>query len=175
MKTLWHVLGRTFVSISVFVIYLLVAQSCLTPCDPMDCSSPGSSVHGILQARILERVAIPFSRGSSDPGIEPRSPVMHTDSLPSEPPGKPRTRVTEPKHKYNANTLWKTPPAPGALMTHKAPTFTSPAQLSPFLPHTPHVVGVGWVGEGSPTIPHRLPPLLEVSKEADVRAQLLSS
>ena len=44
---------------------VLVAQSCPTLCDPMDCSPPGSSVHGILQARILERVAIPFSRGSS--------------------------------------------------------------------------------------------------------------
>ena len=39
----------------------LVAQSCLTLCDPMDCSPPGSSVHGILQARILEWVAIPCS------------------------------------------------------------------------------------------------------------------
>jgi len=50
---------------------LLVAQSCLTFCDPVspfvtqDCSPPGFSVHGILQARILEWVAIPFSRGSS--------------------------------------------------------------------------------------------------------------
>ena len=44
---------------------VLVAQSCPTVCDPMDCSPPGSSVHGILQARILEWVAIPFSRGSS--------------------------------------------------------------------------------------------------------------
>ena len=40
----------------------LVTQSCLTLCDPMDCNPPGSSVHGILQARILEWVAIPFSR-----------------------------------------------------------------------------------------------------------------
>ena len=44
-----------------------VAQSCPTPCDPMDCSPPGSSVHGILQARILEWVAMPSSRGSSQP------------------------------------------------------------------------------------------------------------
>ena len=43
------------------------AQLCLTLCDPMDCSLPGSSVHGILQARILEQVAISFSRGSSWP------------------------------------------------------------------------------------------------------------
>ena len=44
-----------------------VAQSCLTLCDPVDCSLPGSSVNGILQARILEWVAISFSRGSSHP------------------------------------------------------------------------------------------------------------
>ena len=45
--------------------WVLVAQSCLTLCNPMDCSPPGSSVHGIFQARILEWVGIPFSRGSS--------------------------------------------------------------------------------------------------------------
>ena len=45
----------------------LVAQSCLTLCDPRDCSLPGSSVHGILQARILDWVAISSSRGSSHP------------------------------------------------------------------------------------------------------------
>ena len=42
-----------------------VAQSCQTLCDPMDCSLPSSSVHGILQVRILEWVAITFSRGPS--------------------------------------------------------------------------------------------------------------
>ena len=46
----------------------LCAQSCLTPGDPLDCSPPGSSVHGILQARILEWVAISSSMGSSRPG-----------------------------------------------------------------------------------------------------------
>ena len=55
----------------------------------MDCSLPGSSVHGILKARILEWVAIPFSRGSSQPRIEPGSPALQADALPSEPPGKP--------------------------------------------------------------------------------------
>ena len=44
-----------------------VAQSYLTLCDPMDYSLPGSSVHGIFQARVLEWVAISFSRGSSQP------------------------------------------------------------------------------------------------------------
>ena len=42
-------------------------QSCLTLCNPMDCSPPGFSVHGVLQARIPEWVAMPFSRGSSEP------------------------------------------------------------------------------------------------------------
>ena len=55
----------------------------------MDCSLPDSSVHGIFKARILEWAAISFSRGSSQPGIEPRSPELQTDALPSEPPGKP--------------------------------------------------------------------------------------
>ena len=49
------------------MLCVLHAQLCPTLCDPMDCSPPGSSVHGILQARILEWVAIPFSRGSSQP------------------------------------------------------------------------------------------------------------
>ena len=44
-----------------------VAQSCPTLCDPIDCSPPGSSVHGIFQARMLEWVAISFSRGTSQP------------------------------------------------------------------------------------------------------------
>ena len=46
---------------------VLVAQSCLTLCDPTNCSLPGFSVHGILQAKILEWIAIPFSRGTSQP------------------------------------------------------------------------------------------------------------
>ena len=48
-------------------VCVLVTQPCLTLCNPMDCNRPGSSVHGILQARILEWVAMPFSRGSSQP------------------------------------------------------------------------------------------------------------
>ena len=54
----------------------------------MDFSLPGSSVHGILQAEILEWVAIPFSRESSWPGIEPWPPALQVDSLPSELWGK---------------------------------------------------------------------------------------
>ena len=48
-----------------------VAQSCPTLCDPVDCSPPGSSVHGILQARVLQRVVMPSSRESPNPGMNP--------------------------------------------------------------------------------------------------------
>ena len=58
----WHQVWVWMVSSVV-----LVAQSYPTLCNPMDCSLPGSSVHGILQARILEWIAIPLSRGSSQP------------------------------------------------------------------------------------------------------------
>ena len=68
-------------------VCVLVAQSCLTLSDPMDCSPPGSSVRGIFQARILEWVTL-LSRGSSPPGIEPRSPALQMDSLLSGLPGK---------------------------------------------------------------------------------------
>ena len=53
----------------------------LTLFNPMDCNPPGFSVHGILQARILEWVAIPFSRDLPEPGIELRSPILQADCL----------------------------------------------------------------------------------------------
>ena len=59
-------------------------QSCLTLCDPMNCSPPGSSVHGISQARILEWVAMPSSRGSSRPSDQtesPEAPALQVGSL----------------------------------------------------------------------------------------------
>ena len=79
---------------------VLVAQTCPTLCDPTDCKNrvlprertghrkhPGSSVHGVLQARILEWVAIPFFGGLPNPGPEPRSPALQVKagSLPAEP------------------------------------------------------------------------------------------
>ena len=66
------------------------AQPCLTLRGPVDCSPPGSSVPGILQARILEWGAMPSSRDLPDLGVEPRSPALQVDSLPAEPQGKPR-------------------------------------------------------------------------------------
>ena len=70
-----------------------VAQSCPTLCNPMDCSRPGSSVHGILQTRILEWVAISSSRGSSRPRYQTHiSCLLHwqASSLPLRLPGKPK-------------------------------------------------------------------------------------
>ena len=58
-----------------------VVQSCLTLSDPMDCSLPGSSVHGISQARILEWVAISFSRGSSQPTPTPQFKSINSSML----------------------------------------------------------------------------------------------
>jgi len=55
----------------------------------MDCSLPGPSVHGILQATILEWVAIPFSRDLPDPGIELKSSALAGGFFTAEPPGKP--------------------------------------------------------------------------------------
>ena len=71
-------------------VEVLVSWSCLALRDLMDCSLPGSSLHGILQARILEWVAIPSPGDLLDPRIDPESPALQADSLPSEPPGKPR-------------------------------------------------------------------------------------
>ena len=88
------VTSRSYYNKEVAIIF--VVQS-LSPvrlfCDPMDCSPPSSSVHRILQARILEWVAISFSRGLPHPGIEPislASPAQQTDFFTTEPPGKPK-------------------------------------------------------------------------------------
>ena len=58
------------------LVYGEFAQSCPTLCGPMDCSVPGSSVHGIFQAIVPEWIAISFSRDLPKPGIEPGSPTL---------------------------------------------------------------------------------------------------
>ena len=78
-----------------------VAQLCLTLCDPMDCSLPGSSIHGIFQGRVLEWVTVSFSRGSSWPRDRTRVsvsciaggflPIWATREVPPYPWGKPKT------------------------------------------------------------------------------------
>ena len=69
-------------------VCVLVTQSCPTLHDPMDCKLPGSSVHGVLQARGLEWVASSFFREFSWPRNWTQAPTLQADSLPSEPPGK---------------------------------------------------------------------------------------
>ena len=75
------------------IVKVKVAQSCLTVCDPIDCSLPGSSVHRILQAEILECIAFPFSRGSSQPKNQTQVSLTAGEgaepALPAEPPRKP--------------------------------------------------------------------------------------
>ena len=60
-----------------------------TLCNPTDRSTPGSSVHGILQARILERLPFPSPGDLPDPGVESGSLALQAEALPTEPPGKP--------------------------------------------------------------------------------------
>ena len=93
---------------------MLVTQSCLTLCHPMDCNPPDSSVHGIHQARILEWVAMPCSRGSSQPRDRTQSPALQADALPSEPPGKPlKLKVESLSRVQLLATPW--------TVTHQAP------------------------------------------------------
>ena len=78
-------------------------QLCLTLCNPMDCSPPGSSVHGILQARILQWVACPPSGDLPNPGIKPvslKSPTLVGRFFTTVLPGKPRILQKD---------LWKAP------------------------------------------------------------------
>ena len=85
----------------------LVTKSCLTLCDPMDCSPPGSSVHRISQARILERVAIFFSRQSSGPRDWTRiSCIGRQILLPLSHQGTPETNVQELDRGDGCKALW---------------------------------------------------------------------
>ena len=84
-----------------------VTQSCPTLCDPMDCNLPGSSIHGIFQARALEWLPLPSPGYLPNPGTEPRSPTLWADTLPSEPPGKPNLKICCKyiKNVYNFNAI----------------------------------------------------------------------
>ena len=70
-------------------VKVFIVQSCSIHCEPMNSSSPGFSVCGILLARIVQWVAIPSPGDPPNPGTELRSPSLQADSLPSEPPWKP--------------------------------------------------------------------------------------
>ena len=78
---------KKYTSIQYFLVHcwiVLVIQLCPILCDPIDWSQPGCSVHGILQARILDGLPFPPPGDLPNPGIESGSPVLQADSLPSE-------------------------------------------------------------------------------------------
>ena len=100
----------------------------------MDYSPPGSSVHGILQARILESVAISFTGDFPDPGMEPGSPALAGRLFTTEPPGKPICFLAEAKLK---KTGWWVPVCTGDLSwgwTAAPSPSSSPTPSSYLLP-----------------------------------------
>ena len=122
---------------------VLIAQLCPTLCNPMDCSPPGSSAHGILQAPLLMGFSrqgywsgFPFSSPGDlpDPGTElraPASPKLQADSLPSEPPGKPQT----PKLTWKIWTWSTCPYHPKAFLSSEAHSFI----------HEAHFLDIFWI------------------------------
>ena len=85
-------------------------QSCPTLCDPMDCSPLGSWVHGILQVRLLEWVAMPSSSDISNPGIEPESFAAPTPAgtfFTTEPLGKLRVHVPPSPNSHSCSIPWE--------------------------------------------------------------------
>ena len=77
-------------------VLCLVPRLCPTLCEPMAYSPPGSSVHGILQAEYWSELPFPSPGDLCSPGIKPGSPALQADSLPSEPPGKPLSKMLLP-------------------------------------------------------------------------------
>ena len=109
-------------------VKVLVTQLCLTLYDPMDYSPTDSSVHGILQVKILEWVAIPFSRDLPNPVTASGSPLLWTDSLLSEPQGSlnlkkgqwksPNLRKRNKKDCGKVNRPYRTCGIPRSRPTH---------------------------------------------------------
>ena len=148
------------------VLLRLVAQSCPTPCHPMGSTPPGSSVHGILQAGMLEGLPCPPSRGS----CRPWPPILQADSLPAELPGKPslsrETNSFLPVSPSSAVTVWMAhspiPLAPWFLLPltllrdlrSELPPPTAPrSSLGCYLPllHPPHFPGPSLVSSSPRT------------------------
>ena len=109
----------------IFHFLCLDAQLCLTFCDPMDCSPPGSSVHGDSRQEHWSGLPFPPPGDLPNPGIEPRSSALQADSLLSEPPGKP----------INAIDLYKRYRCVSAAAASKSlqscPTLCDPIDGSP--------------------------------------------
>ena len=134
-------------------VKVLVSQSCLTLYDSMDCSPPGSSVHGILQAGILEWSG--YSPGDlPNPGVKPWSSALQVDSLPSEPPGKPLCREVD------ASRPMGQPPQ----------RLCPKTEVPPFSPPGPHAPG-----EGLASLPLLLPPGTKARRPGVFQARVMSS
>ena len=88
-----HRVGHDWSDLAAAVAVAAVSKPCPTLCYPMDCSLPGFSVHGILQTRILEWVAISFPRGSSQPRDQTYISYTAGKFFTTEPPGKPTQRI----------------------------------------------------------------------------------
>ena len=86
-----------------------VAQSCLTLCGFVDCSLLGSSVLGILQARLPGWVTVPYSRDLPDSGIEPTSPALAGGFFTTEPLGKPSTSTSSSSKFKNISFITTNP------------------------------------------------------------------
>ena len=93
MPATWSLVAPGEVAPSPSLCVCSLAQFCPTLCDPVDCSLPGCSVHGILQAKILEWVAGPLPGDPPNPGIQPTStasPALAGGFFTPVSPGKPR-------------------------------------------------------------------------------------
>ena len=135
-------------------VKVLVTQSCPTLCDSMDCSPPGSSVHGILQARILQWVAIPSPGDLPNPGVKPWSSALQVDSLPSEPPGKPLCREVDTSRPMRQ-------PPQGLDPKTKVPPCSPPGPRAQ--------------GEGLASLPLLLPPGAKARRPGVFQARVMSS
>ena len=121
----------------------LVPKSCPTLCDPMDCNPLGSSVHGISQARILEWVAIFFSRGYSPPRDQTHISCLASRFFTTEPSGKPHDSINpsfmklhnykKKKKQYYLDTclLYSRTAAAAAKSLQSCPTLCDPINGSP--------------------------------------------
>ena len=90
-------------------VLCLVAQSCLTLCDPMACSPPGTSVHGDSSDKNTGVGCHVLFQGTSQPRDQPRSPALQADSLPSEPPGILKVKVGQSCLTQTCLTLYSNP------------------------------------------------------------------
>ena len=96
VRLLWIFLEQKYLLsyclLTFFLLSLTYRSVCWTVCDPVDCSPPGSSVHGDSPDKYWSGLPCLPPEDLPNPRIRPRSPALQADSLPSEPPGKPMSR-----------------------------------------------------------------------------------